>query len=201
MSAAPDTADATEYLWPSDTTEQLENEIVRLMRETSAATPIIGFGTTIDDAEAASYTRELRQNLRAGKCRLLEIRHRGELIALCTLRRNLNPNNRHIVDLAKGMIAESHRGGMVLPTAFYEIALQCERDSAELVTLDVRADTPAHHVWERFGFEIYGTLKDYARANGKSFTGHYMMQKVSDLKRRSIEVLRKKLRPERTSAV
>lgn len=210
MSAAPDTAEATEYLWPSDTNERLENEIVRLLRETSAATPIIGFGTTIDDAEAETYLRELRQNLRAGKCRLLEIRHHGELIALCTLRRNLNPNNRHIVDLAKGMIAEAHRGGMILPTAFYEIALQCERDGAELVTLDVRADTTAHHVWERFGFEIYGTLKDYARANGQSLAGHYMMQKVSDLKQRSLQILRKKLaqklgpeglNSERTSAV
>lgn len=194
MSAAADTRAITEYLWPSETDERLENDIIRLMRETSAAAPIIGFGTTIDEEQAASYLQELRQNLRAGKCRLLEIRHRGELIALCTLRRNLNPNNRHIVDLAKGMIAESHRGGMVLPTAFYEIARQCERDGAELVTLDVRADTPAYRVWEHFGFEIYGTLKDYARANGRSHAGHFMMQKVSDLKQRSLEILRKKLK-------
>jgi hypothetical protein len=178
------------FRWEEELPESMAAEVIRLTRETSAGSPIIGFGRTIDDAEARAYLEELRANLRAGKCRLLTIFADNErLIGLCTLRRNLNPNNRHITDLAKGMIDEQFRGGPVLPAAFYEIATQCERDGVEIVTLDVRADTPAHRAWVRFGFESYGMLADYARAGGQVFAGHFMMQPVQALKRRAAAAL------------
>lgn len=181
------------YGWKQSITATLGEEILRLMREVTNSAPIIGFGTAINEQEAATYLKELNDNLAAGKCRLLTVRTSAEeLIGLCTLRRNLNPNNRHIADLAKGMIAERYRGKVVLPAAFYEIALCCENDGVEVLTLDVRADTPAHRAWERFGFQTYGTLTDYARANGKSFAGHFMMQKVSDLKASASEALQTK---------
>ncbi len=181
------------FAWPTEIVRPLDAEIIELMRETTASAPIIGFATTITDAEGAGYIRELRENLAAGKCRLLVIRaSHGRLVGLCTLRRNLNPNNRHIADLAKGMIAPDYRGRHILSAAFHEISLQCERDGVEVVTLDVRADTHAHHVWERFGFEIYGTLKDYARVNGAPLAGHFMMQKVADLKSRALDALHAK---------
>ncbi|MEJ0034878.1 MAG: GNAT family N-acetyltransferase [Gammaproteobacteria bacterium] len=186
----------TEFTWPEHIDADLERAIVQLMRETTASDPIIGFGQAITDVEAAHYIAELRGSLRAGKCRLLVVRRDGDVIALCTLRRNLNPNNAHIVDLAKGMIAHRYRGTAVLSASLYEIGCQCERDGAELITLDVRAQTPAHRVWERFGFEIYGTLRDYARVNGESRAGHFMMQTVSDLKARAAAACR--LKPEAT---
>ncbi|MBN3804057.1 GNAT family N-acetyltransferase [Paraburkholderia sp. Ac-20336] len=178
------------YRWPPDVDARLGEQIVELMRHTSQSAPIIGFAEAISDTEAEHYLVELRANLAAQKCRLLAIlADNGTLIGLCTLRRNLNPNNRHITDLAKGMIHEAFRGGGVLPAAFVEIALQCEADGVELVTLDVRADTPAYRVWDHFGFQTYGVLPDYARAQGKTHAGHFMMQKVADLKARSLGML------------
>lgn len=178
------------YGWPQQIDAQLEEQIIGLMRLTTASAPIIGFAEEITDAEARQYLQDLRGNLAAGKIRLLSIfTGGGELIGLCTLRRNLNPNNRHITDLAKGMIHEDYRGGLVLPVAFQEIALQCELDGVELLTLDVRDGTPAHHAWQRFGFQTYGTLPDYARAQGKVHAGHFMMQKVADLKARAAQML------------
>jgi hypothetical protein len=182
-------SDEIMFTWPATLEASLEEGIVQLMRETTASDPIIGFGATITDTEASQYLAELRSNLAAEKCRLLTVIAGGEVIALCTLRRNLNPNNRHITDLAKGMISHRHRGTTLLAASLHEIANQCERDGVDLVTLDVRAGTRAHQVWERFGFEIYGTLPDYARVNGESRAGHFMMQKVSDLKARASAVL------------
>lgn len=173
------------YRWAKGVDATLAAQIIELMRETTGSAPVIGFGKSIADAEAEHYIAELRANLAAGKCQLLSIHHSGgALIGLCTLRRNLNPNNRHITDLAKGMIAEAHRGGIVLPCAFLEIVAQCERDGVELLTLDVRAGTPAHRTWTRFGFESYGVLADYARADGQVHAGHFMSQTTRDLKAR-----------------
>ena len=183
-----------DYVWPDRIDDDLKLRIVELMRLTSASAPIIGFAGEITDADANAYLRDLCAALEGGKCRLLTIvASTAELIGLCTLRRNLNPNNRHITDLAKGMIHESFRGGLVLPAAFQEIALQCEQDGVELVTLDVRANTPAQRAWERFGFETYGILPDYARAQGKVHAGHFMMQRVSDLHHRALQALATRL--------
>jgi hypothetical protein len=190
------------YRWPSEVDVLLAQQIVELLRHTSQSAPIIGFAEEISDAEAENYLGELRANLAAQKCRLLTIFvDNGALIGLCTLRRNLNPNNRHISDLAKGMIHEAFRGGGVLPAAFVEISLQCEADGVELVTLDVRADTPAHRVWDHFGFQTYGTLPDYARAQGKTHAGHFMMQKVSELKDRALGMLQARVGERSTSGV
>jgi hypothetical protein len=183
------------YGWPQQIDASLEHQIVDLMRQTTASAPIIGFAEDITDAEARSYIGDLRANLAQHKCRLLTIfADNGRLVGLCTLRRNLNPNNRHITDLAKGMIREEFRGGMVLPAAFYEIAQQCESDGVDLLTLDVRAETPAYHAWDRFGFQTYGLMPDYARAQGKVHAGHFMMQKVVDLKQRAVKTLQARAR-------
>ena len=189
--------------WPAQVDDPLAAQIVALMRHTTAGAPIIGFAEEISDAQATGYIAELRANLAAGKIRLLTIfTGRGLLIGLCTLRRNLNPNNSHITDLAKGMIREEFRGAAVLPAAFHEIAMQCERDGVELLTLDVRAETPAYHAWKRFGFESYGFLADYARVKGQVLSGHFMSQKVADLKARAVAMLEQRLvrRPEPATA-
>ena len=179
-----------DFQWCQDVSDALAPRIVELMRHTSASAPIIGFAEEISDAAAAAYIADLRANLAAQKCRLLVISTAsGLLVGLCTLRRNLNPNNGHVTDLAKGMIREAFRGGLVLPAAFHEIALQCEADSVDVVTLDVRADTPAHKAWTRFGFETWGVMPDYARAQGQVHAGHFMMQRVADLKARALAAL------------
>ncbi|ACR29402.1 GNAT family N-acetyltransferase [Burkholderia glumae] len=182
------------YRWADTVDDALGGQIVELMRRTSESAPIIGFAETISDEEGLAYLAELRANLAAQKVRLLTIfASTGQLIGLCTLRRNLNPNNRHITDLAKGMIHDTFRGGGVLPAAFVEIALQCDADGVEIVTLDVRDGTPAHRVWEHFGFQTWGTLPDYARAQGQVHAGRFMMQPVADLKARSLGMLRERV--------
>jgi hypothetical protein len=179
-----------DYGWRDDVDDPLATRIVELMRHTSASAPIIGFAEEITDEAAAAYIADLRANLAARKCRLLVIETgEGLLIGLCTLRRNLNPNNGHIADLAKGMIREAYRGGLVLPAAFHEIALRCEQDAVDIVTLDVRAGTPAHKAWERFGFETWGVMPDYARAQGAVHAGHFMLQRVADLKARALAIM------------
>jgi hypothetical protein len=53
----------------------------------------------------------------------------------------------------------------------------------------VRAGTPAHKAWERFGFETWGVMPDYARAQGAVHAGHFMLQRVADLKARALAIM------------
>ncbi|MFL6665326.1 MAG: GNAT family N-acetyltransferase [Rhizobacter sp.] len=183
------------YGWPDGIGDALGRRIIDLMRHTTASAPIIGFAEEISDGDAEAYLGDLRAHLASNKCRLLTITaDSGLLIGLCTLRRNLNPNNCHITDLAKGMIREEFRGGLVLPAAFYEIALKCQADGVDVVTLDVRAGTPAHRAWERFGFQTWGVLPDYARAQGTVHAGHFMLQRVADLRQRAVEAAAARMR-------
>ena len=181
-SESPERTSVT-FEWPATVDAAVAAQIVQLMRETTRDSPIIGFGTTISDEQAHRYMDELKANLAAGKLHLLlAMANSSHLIGTCVLRRNLNPNNRHIADLAKGMIATPYRGGgLVLACAFLEIGKLCARESIELLTLDVRAGTRAHQIWERFGFATYGILADYARVDGESIAGHFMAQPVSKL--------------------
>jgi hypothetical protein len=179
--------------WPSSVDDILADDIIRLMRQTTQATPLIGFSATISDEQAHRYIEELNANLATRKCHLLAVRaNQGRLIAKCLLRRNLNPNNRHIADLAKGMIAEEFRGGgLVLATAFIEIAKLCTIEDIDLLTLDVRAGTHAQQTWEHFGFKTYGVLEDYARIDGQSIAGHFMAQSVASLRATAMQVMAK----------
>jgi hypothetical protein len=173
--------------WPREIGSRLAGEIIQLIRATTKGTPVIGFAAEIKDSEGARYIDDLCANLAAQKCWLLEVRSsEGSLIGLCTVRRNLNPNNSHIGDLSKGMIDQRYRGGTVLPAAFLEISAQCQANGVEILTLDVRAGTRALRIWQHYGFETYGVMLDYARSNGESFAGHFMTQKVTHLKARAI---------------
>jgi hypothetical protein len=172
--------------WPDTISADLADEIVRVMREITAETPIIGFGRAIDDREADAYISDLRDDIACSRSSLLEIRKGRDLSGICTVTFNTNPNNRHLCHLSKGMIPRKYRGGPILALGLYEIALRCESRGVDLVTLDVRVGTQAEHVWRKFGFEVYGTLDDYARAGEMTFAGHYMMQKVSSLKARAL---------------
>jgi hypothetical protein len=178
------------YAWPSSIDEALAEDIVHLMRQTTEAAPFIGFDTTIDDEQANRYIEELKANLASGKCHLLAISANNDgLIAKCVLRRNLNPNNRHIADLCKGMISEKYRGGLVLAAAFVEISRRCDMEGIDLLTLDVRAGTHAQRAWERFGFRTYGLLEDYARVAGQSIAGRFMAQSVANLRAAALDIL------------
>jgi hypothetical protein len=182
-----------DYAWPASIDSALAEGIVQLMRQTTQSAPFIGFDTTINDEQASRYVEELKANLASGKCHLLAISaaNHGPLIAKCVLRRNLNPNNRHIADLSKGMISEKYRGGLVLAAAFVEISRLCDAQGIELLTLDVRAGTHAERAWERFGFRTYGLLEDYARVEGHSIAGRFMAQPVANLRARALDILAK----------
>jgi predicted GNAT family N-acyltransferase len=168
----------------------MATEIINLLRLTSKDTPIVGFSNNITDEQAYLYIEELNKSLLSKKCLLVTFNaQKIGIIGVCTLKVNSNPNNAHIADLGKGMINKEYRGSGILAGAFFEICLQCERKNIEVVTLDVRSESTAYSIWTRFGFETYGTLLDYSRHEGISYSGSFMHQSVVKLKALADSVL------------
>ena len=179
------------YHWVDAIDQNLEEQISDLVKIVSADTPVVGFSTNITAKEMADYCNNLRKNLKEQSLRLLVIESEVDgVVGLCNIRLNQNPNNKHIADLSKGMISPEHRGSGILAAAFCEISRQCERDGVEIVTLDVREKTAAEVIWQNFGFVIYGTLPDYSRSEGISYTGYYMHQPVKKLKQKADRIVK-----------
>ncbi len=98
----------------------------------------------------------------------------NNVVVTCIIRSNNQSTNDHIYDLQKGFIDPSYRKSGLLEKTLLFIANIAIDNNVDILTLDVRESTKAHKVWQKVGFRTYGTLKDYSRYNGKSFSGHYM---------------------------
>ncbi len=182
------------YNWHDVVDPKMAAEIINLLRLTSEETPIVGFSNIITDEQANLYVEDLNKSLLSKKCLLVTFNAQEMgIIGVCTLKVNSNPNNAHIADLGKGMINKDYRGSGILAGAFFEICLQCEKNNIEVVTLDVRSESTAYSIWTKFGFESYGTLLDYSRHRGKSYSGSFMHQSVVKLKALAKSVLEAKL--------
>ena len=90
----------------------------------------------------------------------------------------------HRAELAKGVVHPEFRGMHFVQLALREITRRAERLGVEQLVLDVREHTRAHRLWQFFGFETYGVLEDYARAQGRVHRGHFMAQAVRALRLR-----------------
>ena len=77
-----------------------------------------------------------------------------------------------------------YRGRHFVQLGCRELVRRAEQLGVEQFVLDVREGSRAHHLWQRFGFESFGVLQDYARVRGASHRGHFMVQTVASLRAR-----------------
>jgi hypothetical protein len=96
-----------------------------------------------------------------------------------------------MVELTRGTIDRSFRGGGLALRAFAEVARKCEELQREVICLDVRAGTMAAMWWQHFGFKPFGLLTDYSRVRDRRYQGLYLTQTTEDLKNRVRELAAK----------
>lgn len=145
----------------------------------------LGYAGCMSAHEASQFTQRLRSALHAREVHALLGTAGGYLKFFCLLTPSPMPNCRHRAELSKGVMHPGYRGRHLLPRVFRAIVRQAEQLGIEQLVLDVREGTRAHALWERFGFESYGVLDDYARVNGQRYRGHFMLQSVATLKQRA----------------
>lgn len=159
----------------------IAQDIVELVNSTVGDGGVLGYEQEMSAAQGADFTAALLARIQGGDTHALLGRSLAGPACLVIVSRSSMPNCRHIADLSKGVVHPDHRGAGLVARAFVEIVQMCQATGIELLTLDVREGTRAHRLWQRFGFQTYGVLEDYARVNGEKHRGHYMAQSVENL--------------------
>lgn len=174
--------------WLRDIDVNQGTQILQLMNRTLEEETTIGFPGPLDDETGYVVMRQLRADVEAGRRHVLVAIKDGAIVGQLILTPNSTPNHHHIVELTRGVIDPSFRGGGLALLAFEEVARKCEELKREVICLDVRVGTMAAIWWQHFGFKPYGLLPDYSRVGKKRYQGLFLTQTNDELKQRIKEI-------------
>jgi GNAT superfamily N-acetyltransferase len=181
-------ADSVQLTWLQDVDTKMGTKILQLMNRTLREETTIGFPGPIAEEEGMVLMRQLGADIAAARRHVLVAEKDGFIVGQLILTPNSSPNHWHIVELTRGTIAPSFRGGGLALRAFHEVAKKCDELGREVICLDVRAGTLAAMWWQHFGFKPYGLLSDYSRVDDKKYEGLYLTQTTAELKERLHEL-------------
>jgi predicted GNAT family N-acyltransferase len=174
--------------WVKRIDAEMAAQILRLMNRTLEEETTIGFPGPLDHETGYALMRQLNADVESDRRHVLVAEKDGQIVGQLILTPNSSPNHRHIVELTRGTIDRSFRGGGLALRAFREVAKKCEELGREVICLDVRAGTLAAMWWQHFGFRPYGLLADYSRVGNKRYQGLYLTQSTEELKERLKEI-------------
>ncbi len=172
------------YDWMDKVDERSAADIVTLLNSTVADGGTLGYEHPLTRHQEVQFIAGLREGVASGRTHLLLGRVDGRPAFMALLHLSGMANCRHRAELAKGVVHPEFRGMHFVQLALREITRRAERLGVEQLVLDVREHTRAHRLWQFFGFETYGVLEDYARAQGRVHRGHFMAQAVRALRLR-----------------
>ena len=190
LEAAVSAAADVRLEWVRQIDAEQAKQLLRLMNRTLEEETTIGYPGPIDDETGHALMRQLDADVRSGHRHVLVAYKDGNIVGQLILTPNSSPNHRHIVELTRGTIHPSFRGGGLALRAFREIAKKCDELKREVICLDVRVGTHAAVLWQHFGFKQYGFLTDYSRVGSKTYQGLYLTQTTAELKQRLAELAR-----------
>jgi|ERR1017187_497011 ribosomal protein S18 acetylase RimI-like enzyme len=170
--------------WVTDFTNAIERSIIELVDCATADGGTLGFASPMKDEEAQSFLIGLRHRVASGNTHVLLGTAAGLPVFLAILSLNDMPNCRHRAELSKGVVRPDFRGRHLVEMAFAQIVQRSALLGIDQLVLDVRENSRAHILWQRFGFVTYGVLEDYARVHSEICRGHFMVQTVNALRER-----------------
>jgi predicted GNAT family N-acyltransferase len=188
LEPAKSAAASVKLEWLREVDTRTASQLLQLMNRTLREETTIGFPGPIDEASGHSLMLQLGEDVAAGKRHVLVAEKDDRIVGQLILTPNSSPNHRHIVELTRGTIDHSFRGGGLSLRAFQEVAKKCDELGREVICLDVRAGTLAAMWWHHFGFKPYGLLNDYSRVGNKRYQGLYLTQTTAELKQRLNEL-------------
>lgn len=174
------------YDWPKTLDQNVQSEILTLMNKVLEKEDTIGFPGPLSEEEGESVIDSLASSVATGSKHLLLMREQNtdRIVGHLILSPSNLPNCRHVAEISRVFVHPEYRGVTSIRIGMREVLARCENIGIDTITLDVRANTRIHKLWQALGFDTIGIMQDYARVNGKSYAGCYMYQSISVLKDR-----------------
>lgn len=170
------------YEWIAEFNPDMASAIVNLVNCATGDGGTLGYAELMSVAEAQAFIEALRRSVVAGESSVLLGRVDSQPAFLVIITLNRMPNCRHRAELSKGVVHPDYRGKNYVQLGFRALVQRAEQLGVDQLVLDVREGCRAHALWQRFGFVSFGVLDDYARIDGKSYRGHFMIQSVAALR-------------------
>lgn len=168
------------YDWPDCLVFSEQRELLALTNTIIERETTIGFAEPLNKIDGMAMMQELSDSLASAKKYLMLVRDKitDAIVGQLILTPSHLPNCRHVAEISRVFVHPRMRAPQIITEGMREVLRQCMRRGIDVLTLDVRADTRIHRLWESLGFETVGCYPDYARVNGQSFSGCYLYQKV-----------------------
>ncbi len=170
------------HQWVSEFDPDTVDAIVKLVDSAAGDGGTLGYAGVMSAAEAQAFIEDLRRSVAAGGSSVLLGRVDDQPAFLAILTLNRMPNCRHRAELSKGVVHPDYRGKNYVQLGFRALVQRAEQLGIDQLVLDVREGCRAHALWQRFGFVSFGVLDDYARIDGKTHRGYFMVQSVASLR-------------------
>lgn len=155
-------------------TEQLQSRLpdfVALLQETINGGASLGFLPPLGVDEAEVYWHQVERGITEADVLLFCVLDEGEIIATAQLQPSTRANARHRAEVAKLMVAPSHRRQNIARQLMTHLEQKAVQRGWTTLTLDTREGDPSNLLYRSLGYTLVGQIPQYARsAPGKFHT-------------------------------
>lgn len=120
----------------------------------------VGFVQPVDTAELIAFWHAA---LRTSGTLTWVARDAAGMIGGCVqLKPVAYPNGQHRADVSKLLVLRDQRGRGIASRLMSELEAEARRQGRTLLMLDTQTGSPAEGIYERWGWQRYGVVPDYA---------------------------------------
>jgi GNAT superfamily N-acetyltransferase len=168
--------------WPADLTAY-RRDLVRMLAGSVADDGILGYDAPLTAGQADAFCDDLDRRVAHREAFVLIGADDVGTFAMCVVAVNAMPNCRHLCEVGKAYVDPRVRRSGAAAELLAALCRKLHGEGVERLQIDVRENSPAHHVWRGFGFQTFGVLDDYSRIGGVTHRGHFMTHTVEELGR------------------
>jgi GNAT superfamily N-acetyltransferase len=168
--------------WPASLATY-RHDLVAMLAGSVADDGILGYGAPLTARQGDAFCDDLEEGVASGERLVLIGEDSIGTFAMCVVTTNTMPNCRHLCEVGKAYVDPRVRGAGAAAELLAALCRKLRDECVERLQIDVRENSPAHHVWRSFGFRTFGVLDDYSRVGGMTYRGHFMTHTVEELSR------------------
>lgn len=144
-------------------------DFVTLLQETINGGAALGFLPPLNAAEAERYWQQLEPKVARAEVLLFCTLDGHKVVATVQLQPSARANARHRAEVAKLMVAPSHRRQKIAERLMLHLEQVAMRRNWTTLTLDTREGDPSNLLYRSLGYTLVGQIPRYALSTPEKF--------------------------------